>query len=212
MRELDCFPLPGGTYRRSSGYGYRTNPVTGAKGTFHRGVDYAAAAGTPIYAPFDGLLQTGYEAGGAGNWTNLSNGTDKFKSFHHIRPGRSGWVKAGEEIANIGTTGSSTGAHGHFELWQNGTVIDPTGFLDRAPIKGSFPTEIPIVVNPVEDEDVTVIMWGPGGAYAVNGLFKKGLNEVQFNKLKYIGCKDYGRVDDDLLAVYADLPNRVAGV
>lgn len=199
MRELTYFPLLQ-RFPKTSGYGYRTNPVTGKAGTFHRGVDYGAPSGTPLVAPFDGFVTTGYEAGGAGNWIWVVNGPDMFKSFHHSGYAvRSGFVHAGDVIAYIGTTGSSTCAHAHLELWENGRNIDPTGFLDRAPIKGlaSVPAPAPIVVVPEEDENVSVIMWdGQGaGAFLVNGIFKRHLTLDNYNFLRQLGVKDLGIQD-----------------
>lgn len=136
MRELTYFPLPE-SYPKTSGYGYRYDPITGQPGKFHRGVDYGVPSGVPVLAPFDGQVTTGYESGGAGNWSWVVNGGDMFKSFHHstvLIPG--GWVLAGTEIAQIGSTGASTGSHAHFELWEWGVNIDPTGYLDRAPLYG----------------------------------------------------------------------------
>lgn len=195
MRDLAVFPLPEGTYRKSSGYGYRTNPVTGRQGTFHRGVDYAVPAGTPLYAPFDGNVTTGFEAGGAGNWINLRNATDMFKSFHHSAFAvRSGFVRAGDVIAYIGTTGSSTGPHAHLELWEAGRVIDPTPYLDAAPLKGGIRTEEvkPKGLEKEEEEEVTVILWDSVGAYLVNGVWKRniGLDSVEY--YKRLGVKDLG--------------------
>lgn len=146
MRELTFFPLLE-SYPKTSGYGYRIDPITGAQGSFHRGVDYGAPMNVPLIAPFDGQVTTGYESGGAGNWIWVVQGSDMFKSFHHSSFAvTSGWVLAGETIAYIGTTGSSTGAHAHLELWENGTNIDPTGYLDRAPLKGGGSS------HPLEDE------------------------------------------------------------
>lgn len=136
VRELDCFPLLT-RYATTSPYGYRTNPVTGAPSSFHRGVDYAAPYGVPVIAPYDGQVTTGYESGGAGYWSWVVNGAAMFKSFHHSTcVVGSGWVTAGTTIALIGSTGSSTGAHAHLELWDGGANIDPTGYLDRAPLYG----------------------------------------------------------------------------
>lgn len=134
MRELTFFPLLE-SFPKTSPYGYRIDPITGAQGSFHRGVDYGAPSGAPVIAPFDGQITTGYESGGAGNWSWCVNGSDMFKSFHHsaVAVGY-GWVAAGTTIAYIGTTGSSTGSHAHLELWEGGTNIDPTGYLDRAPL------------------------------------------------------------------------------
>ena len=140
MRELTYFPLLE-SYPKTSGYGQRIDPITGAAGSFHRGVDYGAPWGVPVIAPFDGHVTTGNESGGAGLWLWVVNGGDMFKSFHHESFAVSGgWVTAGTTIAYIDSTGSSTGSHAHLELWENGVNIDPTGYLDRAPLYGHTPT------------------------------------------------------------------------
>ena len=141
MRELTYFPLLE-SYPKTSGYGQRIDPITGAAGSFHRGVDYGAPYGVPVIAPFDGNVTTGNEPGGAGLWLWVVNGGDMFKSFHHSDFAVSGgWVTAGTSIAYIDSTGSSTGSHAHLELWENGVNIDPTGYLDRAPLYGHTPTD-----------------------------------------------------------------------
>jgi murein DD-endopeptidase MepM/ murein hydrolase activator NlpD len=134
MRELTFFPLLE-SYPKTSNYGYRTDPITGAQGSFHGGVDYGAPWGVPVIAPWDGLVTTGYESG-AGNWLWVDAGSDRFKSFHHdsFAVGSGAWVTAGTTIAYIDSTGSSTGSHAHLELWEGGNRIDPTGFFDRAPL------------------------------------------------------------------------------
>jgi hypothetical protein len=133
MRELTWFPLLQ-AYPKTSAWGARVDPITGAVGSWHRGVDYGVPFGEPVIAPFDGEVTTGYEDG-AGYWSWVVAGADMFKSFHHSTYAiPSGWVSAGTTIAYIGSSGSSTGAHAHLELWDAGVNIDPTGYLDRAPL------------------------------------------------------------------------------
>lgn len=134
MRELTFFPLLE-RYPMTSPYGPRIDPITGAAGDMHGGVDYGAPFGTPVIAPFDGIVTTGWESG-AGNWSWVDDGPYRFKSFHHAEAVvYSGWVPAGAVIAYIDSTGSSTGSHAHLELWDHGTRIDPTGFFERAPLR-----------------------------------------------------------------------------
>jgi len=139
MRELTYFPLLE-SFPKTSGYGSRVDPITGAVGSFHRGVDYGAPSGVPVIAPWDGMVTTGTEPGGAGNWSWVVDGPHMFKSFHHgSTQVWSGWVTAGTAIATIDSTGSSTGSHAHLELWDGGVNIDPTGYFDRAPLLGHAP-------------------------------------------------------------------------
>lgn len=168
MRELTYFPLLD-DYPKTSGYGQRIDPITGAAGSFHRGVDYGAPGGAPVIAPFDGQVTTGYEAGGAGNWSSVVNGPDMFKSFHHSSAAiYSGWVSAGTVIAHIDSTGSSTGSHAHLELWDNGNNIDPTGYFDRAPLLG--------------DDSMTEDDWN-----RMDQLVSSKINEAM--KLNYTGAR-----------------------
>jgi hypothetical protein len=207
LRELTCFPLPEGQYWKSSPYGYRIHPITG-KRTLHRGVDYAAQTSTDVYAPFDGFVTTGFQVGGAGNWTNVQAGPDVFKSFHHSAVVVAhGPVVSGQVIARIGTTGSSTGPHAHLELWENGNCIDPTAYLDRAPLKGSAPAPI---INPIpaEDEDVREIYWTTGGAAfaVINGMHKRGCaNEGEYNHWLALGYVDRG-TNDTVIGMALEMP------
>lgn len=209
MRELTVHPLPGG-FRRSSGYGYRTNPVTGATGTFHRGVDYAAPTGTPLFAPWDGVVSTGNEPSGAGQWIWVDSGTDRFKSFHHSAyEVRSGPVKAGDVIAYIGTTGSSTGPHAHLELWEAGRNIDPTPYLDRAPFKGSTPAPAPIkpTVTPEEDDVKFIIRDKNMGAWLCWGLFRRFIaTQEEYNQLIYVGVEYKGLNHDFVMNHFTEIP------
>jgi hypothetical protein len=153
MRELTYFPLLE-SFPKTSGYGYRIDPITGAVGAFHRGVDYGAPDGAPVIAPYAGQVTTGYESAGAGNWLWVDDGNGNlFKSFHHSGFAvTGGWVEAGRELAWVDSTGASTGSHAHLELWEWGINIDPTGYLDRAPLKGGNP-------KPPPEDEMTEADW-----------------------------------------------------
>ena len=140
MRELTWFPLLE-SYAKTSGYGQRIDPITGGGGVVPWRGRLRRPLGIPLVAPFDGHVTRGNEPGGAGWWLWIDNGSDRFKSFHRVTGSRvtGGWVDAGQVIAYIGSTGASTGAHAHLELWEAGTRIDPTGYLDRAPLLGYPP-------------------------------------------------------------------------
>ena len=111
-----------GAGRLSSGYGSRW-------GSFHKGVDYAAPAGTPIYASAAGqVIYSGYNSGGYGKLIIIDHGNGYQTYYAHcsslyVNVGTN--VSQGQHIAAVGSTGDSTGNHIHFEIRKNGTPINP---------------------------------------------------------------------------------------
>jgi murein DD-endopeptidase MepM/ murein hydrolase activator NlpD len=125
------FRLPLRSFRLSSGYGPRINPVTGNL-RVHEGVDLAAPAGTEVYATADGVVtETGVDSI-YGNYIIIKHAGDWASLYGHLqRIGvtlRSN-VKSGMLIGWVGSTGQSTGPHLHFELRQNGRAQDPDKYL-----------------------------------------------------------------------------------
>lgn len=124
-----CFPIPVSAYSRvSSYYGYRTHPVTGKKNSFHTGIDLPAAKNTKIYAANDGEVILAKYYGGYGNCVMIDHGGGIVTVYGHcnslaVKVGQN--VKRGQVIAYVGTTGSSTGNHLHFEVRVNGSHVDP---------------------------------------------------------------------------------------
>lgn len=110
----------------SSGYGSRW-------GRFHKGIDFAASAGTPIYASAEGkVVYSGYNTGGYGNLVIIehSNGAQTYYahcSRLYVNVGDK--VSQGQRIAGVGTTGDSTGNHLHFEIRIDGSPVNPSKYL-----------------------------------------------------------------------------------
>lgn len=127
-------PLSPG-YRISSFFGWRIHPILHTK-KYHDGYDLAAPQGTPIYAAGDGVVTFAGKQGGYGNCIEINHGP--FRTFYgHIANGtiivQTGQtVKAGQVIAQVGSTGRSTGPHLHFEVRKQDehggglTKIDPS--------------------------------------------------------------------------------------
>ncbi len=122
-RPKTCLPAHG-TF--TSGFGARW-------GTSHLGIDIANAIGTPIYAASDGTVIDAGPASGFGLWVRVQLADGTIQVYGHmnsfsVREGQK--VKCGQQIAEIGNRGESTGPHLHFEVWQNGTKkIDPRPWL-----------------------------------------------------------------------------------
>ncbi len=111
------------------------------KGHRHQGQDLAAASGTPVVAPYRGVVTTvRYQAKGAGRYVVI-DGEDYDYVFMHLRTGsivvREGErVRTGQAIGEVGSTGGSSGPHLHFELWvgawyDGGHPINPLGLLQQ---------------------------------------------------------------------------------
>ncbi len=113
----------------TSHFGLRTSPITGSAGEFHWGQDFAAACGTRVFAADAGVVRAvGWHPWGGGNRVEIDHGNGLITTYNHlegigVKKGQS--VQAGELIAKVGTTGSSTGCHLHFETILNGKHTDP---------------------------------------------------------------------------------------
>lgn len=116
--------------RISSGFSYaRKHPVTGQIRA-HTAVDYAAPMGTPVVALGDGTVISAGWAGGGGNTIKIRHNSVYTTSYMHLRNFAQGIkagtrVRQGEVIGYVGSTGTSTGPHLDFRVYQNGTAINP---------------------------------------------------------------------------------------
>jgi len=115
--------------RLSSGFGMRRHPVLGYN-KMHKGVDFAAPTGTPIYAAGDGIVEEARRKGAYGNYVRIRHNSKLKTAYAHIskfkkgiRPGKQ--VQQGDVIAYVGSTGRSTGPHLHYEVLVNGVQVNP---------------------------------------------------------------------------------------
>lgn len=117
----------------TSGYGYRVNPVTG-QWAMHRGVDLAAAAGTPVTATADGTVALAGWAGSYGILVAIRHGNGAETRYAHLSAlavGAGERVRKGDVIGYVGSTGRSTGPHLHYEVRQGPNALDPVPGLGR---------------------------------------------------------------------------------
>lgn len=115
--------------RLSSGYGMRHHPILGY-GKMHKGIDFAAPIGTPIYAGGDGVIERAGPFSSYGNYVRIRHNSEYHTAYAHmqriakgIAPGKR--VKQGDVIGYVGTTGRSTGPHLHYEILKNGKHVNP---------------------------------------------------------------------------------------
>lgn len=163
----------------SSGYGNRVHPISGQI-KFHDGIDLAAASGTSILAFGPGTVTMSGWNGGYGNYISIDHGGGLMSFYGHcsalyVKKGAT--VKAGQKIAAVGTTGSSTGNHLHFGMHKNGSPVNPQSY--------------------VKDSDTTANYTGSGGAgtatntvkamftayYPANNAMEGGFLDAQGNLL-----------------------------
>lgn len=115
--------------RVTSGFGVRRHPIMGYT-KMHKGVDFGAPTGTPIYAAADGVIEKVGRFGAYGNYIRIRHNSKLHTAYAHIsrfangvRPGTR--VKQGQTIAYVGSTGRSTGPHLHYEVHVNGVAVNP---------------------------------------------------------------------------------------
>ena len=115
----------------TSGFGGRADPFGGGS-QFHKGIDFQARTGDPVLAVADGVVSFAGVRSGYGNTVEIDHGNGYVTRYAHnagLERQVGDLVRAGQEIARAGSSGRSTGAHVHFELWQNGVVVNPRKFL-----------------------------------------------------------------------------------
>jgi murein DD-endopeptidase MepM/ murein hydrolase activator NlpD len=125
-------PISEGFY--SSNFGWRLDPFTGAN-AMHEGVDYMVQAGTAIRASAGGVVAYSDQHPQYGNMVEIDHGNDIVTRYAHasrllVKVGQV--VRRGEKIAEVGSTGRSTGNHLHFEVRYKGTAQNPVRFLQKA--------------------------------------------------------------------------------
>ena len=117
--------------RMASGFGYRSDPFTKAR-KFHEGMDFTAKTGTPVFASGDGIVsRADNTASGFGNHIVIRHGFGYETLYGHLsrykaRVGQ--YVKRGDVIGYVGSTGRSEAPHLHYEVHKNGDVVNPLNF------------------------------------------------------------------------------------
>ncbi|MGO5029980.1 murein hydrolase activator EnvC family protein [Candidatus Agathobaculum pullicola] len=124
------WPTPSCT-TTSSAYGYRVHPIYGTV-KFHAGEDIPASHGAEILAAASGTVTTAGWVSGYGNYTVIDHGGGTMTAYGHqssiiVSVGQ--YVEQGQVIGYVGSTGNSTGPHLHFEVYQNGSTVDPKSFF-----------------------------------------------------------------------------------
>ncbi|OOW82647.1 peptidase M23 [Xanthomonas campestris pv. vitiswoodrowii] len=115
----------------TSGFGGRADPFDGGS-AFHKGVDFHANVGDPVLSVADGVVSYAGVRGGYGNVVEVDHGNGYVTRYAHnsrlvVKVGD--LVRAGQQVARAGSSGRSTGAHVHFEVWADGRVVNPRKFL-----------------------------------------------------------------------------------
>ncbi len=127
------WPTPISVARISSKYGYRSDPFTGER-KFHSGIDIPGPAGTKIYASNNGTVLLAEKDKSYGNYILVDHGGGVYTLYAHCRkllvsPGDK--VTKGQQIAEMGTTGRSTGNHLHFEVREGKNRVNPLNYVTQ---------------------------------------------------------------------------------
>lgn len=119
--------------RIASGFGYRIHPIYKTR-KMHKGLDFSAPKGTPIFSTGDGVVTNSKNVGGRGygKYVVIDHGYGYETLYGHmskvnVRRGQK--VKRGDIIGYVGNTGSSTAPHLHYEVIKNGRKINPINFF-----------------------------------------------------------------------------------
>lgn len=124
------WPTDGGYV--SSSFGGRSNPFSGYGRDWHPGIDIAVDYGTPVYASAAGYVQQAGWYGGYGNYIRLGHDFGYETAYGHmsrLAVSAGSFVKKGQVIGYVGSTGYSTGPHLHFEVLKDGQQVNPSSLM-----------------------------------------------------------------------------------
>jgi murein DD-endopeptidase MepM/ murein hydrolase activator NlpD len=125
LTALSSSPVPG---VESSGFGWRADPLNNRR-KFHKGTDFRAPRGTPVFAAGGGVVTFAGRMGGYGNVVFIDHGGGVLSRYGHLRrigTVRNAQVVAGAQIGEVGSTGRATGPHLHFEVRLDGRAVNPS--------------------------------------------------------------------------------------
>ncbi len=115
----------------TSGYGVRADPFTGRR-TSHYGIDFTSGVGADVISVASGVVQSAGPRSGYGNLLEINHGNGYMTRYGHnqkilVKEGER--VEKGQVVAKMGATGRATGPHVHFEVVQNGRIVNPTEYI-----------------------------------------------------------------------------------
>ncbi|MDB5908967.1 MAG: peptidase [Massilia sp.] len=152
--------------RISSGFSMRVHPISG-NWKAHKGIDFAAALGTPIRASGDGVIDFAGVSGGYGNLVVIKHWANYSTAYAHMSrfaPGmrKGSKISQGDVIGYVGSTGWATGAHLHYEFRVNNEARDPSklNVIAQAPLS---PAEMARFKNAAADMSHRFALLRPGG-------------------------------------------------
>ena len=133
-----AWPVEG---RITSGFGLRVHPIL-RFARMHRGIDFGAGHGTPIVAASDGQVVKAGWSGGYGRQVRIAHAGGIVTSYSHMSrtiAETGSFVRQGQLIGYVGSSGLSTGPHLHYEVYRNGTAVNPLGvkFASSALLQGT---------------------------------------------------------------------------
>jgi murein DD-endopeptidase MepM/ murein hydrolase activator NlpD len=119
----------------TSGFGMRRDPMSGIR-AFHQGLDIAASPGQEVRAAADGIVVRAGRMGSLGKAVYLAHGFGITTRYGHmaelsVEPGQK--VERGDVVGRVGSTGRSTGYHLHYEVWIDGSPVDPLAYIFDTP-------------------------------------------------------------------------------
>ncbi|MEA3388317.1 M23 family metallopeptidase [Sphingobium sp. CCH11-B1] len=143
----------------TSNFGVRSDPFNGGA-RMHKGIDIPGPVGTPIHATADGIVSRSGWASGYGNLVQISHGSGMETRYGHMSKllvAENSFVKRGQIIGLMGSTGRSTGSHLHYEVRVDGAAINPMPFVTGPDYLVAMNTKPPVAMGgPTKAEEKAV--------------------------------------------------------